>query len=366
MSQAAERYVIRLKICWHILIFTVCCGLCVATPSNQPFIVFDAHEDPIGRLLDRGDDLSDPLASGQVDIPKWRAGKLNIVWLAIWVDPRRYSGQAAFDRANALIDRIESEVRRHRSILALCRTSDECLAAARQGKIAILLGLEGGEPLLGSPETLEHFCRRGIRRVTLTWRGDLSWAGSSQNWDQSAVRREKGLSDVGKQFVRKMNDLGIVVDLSHTSEATAKDVLRITEKPVIFSHSNCKALANHPRNVSDHLLKNLQLNGGVIGINFHTKFLTSPKRPFFFTQRAQPSIKTVADHIDHARRVAGIDHVGIGSDWDGDITPALGLKDASTLPKLWAVLRGRGYTEEEIRKVAGENFLRVLRENEHR
>lgn len=329
-----------------------------------PHYVFDAHEDPVGRVLDRGDDLGDPTTGGQVDIPKWRAGGLNIVWLAIWVDPRYYRGYAAYERANALIDAVEEQVRRHRGDLRLCRTAHECREAARRGQIALLLGLEGGEPLLNSPELVAHFWRRGVTRITLTWRGDLPWAGSSQAWDQSAVRRPKGLNELGADIVRQMNRWGVVVDLSHCSDLTAYDALRLSTKPVIFSHSNCRALADHPRNVPDDLLRLLAANGGVIGVNFHSSYLLGRSFGGRWRPNRRASLEDVVRQIDYLRTTIGADHIGIGSDWDGDIHPAMGLEDASRLPQLFDALRQRGYNETELGNIAGGNFLRVLEANE--
>jgi membrane dipeptidase len=332
-----------------------------APRANEPTpqLVIDAHVDPGWRILDFQQSLAEP-DDGQVGIPQWRAGGLTVVWVAIWVDPRRYAGPEALRRADALIDAVTADISRNSKDLVLCRTSRECLAAAQRRKIAILLGLEGGEPLLNSPEMVDYFWRKGVRRITLTWRGDMAWAGSSQQWDQTPVRSPKGLSDLGRRIIERMNMRGIVVDLSHTSELTAHQALEISRYPCIFSHSNCSALCQHPRNVSDDLLKQLAANGGVIGVNFHSKFLV---RRSPFSLRAA-SIEDVVEHIEHIRKVAGIDHVGIGSDWDGDILPARGLEDASKLPSLWQALRNRGYSPEDISKIAGGNFFRVLQANE--
>jgi membrane dipeptidase len=170
-----------------------------------------------------------------------------------------------------------------------------------------------------------------------------------------------GLTDFGRQVVREMNRVGIVVDLSHVSDETFYDAISVSTKPVIVSHSNCRALAPHPRNVTDDMLRRLAANGGVIGVNFSRDFLkTSEMREHGGT----PDVKTVADEIDHMVKVAGIDHVGMGTDYDGDITPAAGLRNASDTPKLWITLRMRGYSDADIRKIAGENFLRVLEANE--
>jgi membrane dipeptidase len=331
--------------------------------ANLPRYVFDAHVDPAGRLLSWNVSLADSIPGNQVDLPKLREGGVTIIWMAIWVDPRRYQGQQAFERANALIDYVEQDIKAHAKDLALCRTSEECIAANTRGKIAVLLGLEGGEPLMNSPEIVDHFWRRGIRRITLTWRGDLEWAGSSQNLNQTPIKKPKGLTELGVEMVRRMNERGIVVDLSHVSSLTARQALEISTRPCIFSHSNAYRLCPHPRNVSDDLLKKLRDNGGVIGVNFHSGFLLKNYIAPFGKFNAA-TIEDVVRQIDYMRDVVGIDHVGIGSDWDGDIKPARGLEDASKLPQLWQALRFHGYSDQEIAKIAGLNFLRVLRENE--
>ncbi len=359
---------VRLIVAFLLFVIAAEWSLALPQPEPQflPAIVFDAHVDPGWRILDLGQSFASSDETGQVSIPKWRAGGVNIVWIAIWVDPRRYSGAAALQRADALIDALTADVRRNHKTLALCRTSDECIAAVNRGKIALLLGLEGGEPLLQSPQMVDYFWRKGIRRITLTWRGDLSWAGSSQNWDQSAVRRQKGLSEIGAEIIQRMNMYGVVVDLSHASELTARDALSVSQRPCIFSHSNSYALCPHPRNVSDDLLQALAKNGGVIGVNFHSKFLARSSLLRGFGKNPRATVDDVVRHIDHIRSVIGVDHIGIGSDWDGDIVPAKGLEDASRLPQLWQALRERGYTADDIRKIAAENFLRVLRANEQK
>ncbi|MCX7624944.1 MAG: dipeptidase [Candidatus Sumerlaeaceae bacterium] len=333
--------------------------------ERGPRVVFDAHVDPVGRLQAWNAGLADIYPSNQVDIAKWKTGGVNIVWVAIWVNPRRYAGREAFEHAKTLIDYIEQDIRRNRDSLSLCRSADECLAACEKGKIAILLGLEGGEPLLGSPAMVDYFARRGIRRITLTWRGDLEWVGSSQEWNQLPVHKPKGITETGIEIIRRMNQHGIVVDLSHVSIRAATEAIEASRKPCIFSHSNAFTLCPHPRNVPDDLLVQLREKGGVIGINFHSEYLVKSRARIWPTKLASASIDDVVRHIDYVRTIAGIDHIGIGSDWEGDIKPAQGLEDASRLPRLWDALRRKGYSEQDIDKIAGLNFLRVLRANEN-
>ncbi len=331
----------------------------VDSSSALPPLVLDAHIDCARRILERGDDLADESVGAQADIPKWRAGGIDIVWVSAWVDPRRYTGEQAYVRAVELIDAVRDQIHKHSDELELCQTAKDCRRAAARGKIAVLLGVEGGVVLNNNPEYVQELRKRGVRRLTLVWRGNLDWVGSSQEWDESPVARPRGLNSLGRSIVAELLRHGIVPDLSHASERTALDVLNMSSKPVIFSHSNARVLMDHPRNVSDEVLRRLKANGGVIGVNFYDKFL-APRRPRTLLSGARASISDVVAHIDHIRSVAGIDHIGIGSDWDGDIRPAKGLENASKLPALFEALRRHGYSEEDIRKIAGENFLRVL------
>lgn len=350
----------------------LCAGLLLITPASAQFarrdaarapgpagpaIVLDAHVDSLHRILDRGDDLSETLADGQVDLPKLRAGGVNAVWFALWVNPEKYKGEAATRRAVALMDALQTQVSRHSDVLVFCRTAADVRRAAAQGKIAALTGVENGLAINNDLRMIGAFHRMGVTRMVLTWRGNLPWAGSSQS-DNPA----RGLNAFGREVVREMNRLGMVVDLSHTSKQTSLDALEVSTLPVIFSHSNAAALSPHARNVDDDLLRRLRANGGVIGVNFYDAFLRGPRRSII--SRSKPDIGVVLDHVDHIVRVAGIDHVGIGSDWDGGITPVRGLEDVSRMPLLFEGMRQRGYSEADIRKVAGENFLRVLEANE--
>ncbi|MCX7017469.1 MAG: dipeptidase [Candidatus Sumerlaeota bacterium] len=325
-----------------------------------PPIIFDAHEDCLRRVLDRGDDLAEPTqdTDAQGDIASWKAGGVNVVWFAAWVNPERYYGRAGTQRTENLIAAFKRQISRHPNDLVFCQTAAECRATAANGKIAALLGIEGGSALNDNISLVAHFRKLGVRRITLTWRGNIGWAGSSQSAGPAM-----GLTEMGRAMIREMNRTGIVPDLSHVSDQTFCGTIAVSSLPVILSHSNARALANHPRNVSDDMLALLRQNGGVIGVNFHSEFLASPAG-MFSRKTSQPTIESVLDQISHIARVAGVDHVGFGSDWDGDIQPARGLETAAAMPLLISGLRRRGFSEKNIRKIAGENFLRVLEANE--
>ena len=334
-----------------------------ATPKPQrpttppPPIVLDAHVDSLHRILDRGDDLSETLMDGQVDLNKLRIGGINVVWFALWVDQDKYKGEAATKRALALYEALQKQVARHSDRLAFCRTSADVKRAAAEGKIAALAGIENGSAINNDLRLISTFHNMGVTRMVITWRGNLPWAAASQ-----ADNPKLGLSALGREVIREMNRVGMVVDLSHSSKQTALDALDASSLPVIFSHSNASAITPQPRNIDDELLTRLKQNGGVVGVNFYDKFARPAGRSFL--DRRRPTLDDVLDHLDHMVKIAGIDHVGIGSDWDGGIEPVVGLENASHLPSLFEGMRRRGYSEGDIRKVAGENFLRVLEANE--
>jgi membrane dipeptidase len=324
-------------------------------------IVLDAHQDCLHRILDRDDNLGETYGDEQGNIPEWKEGGVNAIWFSVWVNPAKYPGRLAVNRAVALIRAFNHQCALYPKYLQPCSTAEQVRRATASGKIAALLGIEGGAAINNDLDLLPYYRQQGVRYMTLTWRGNLAWAGSSQAHESRAPNREMGLTDFGRQVVHEMNRLGIIVDLSHVSDQTFYDAIAISNKPVIVSHSNCRALAPHPRNVTDDMLRRLAANGGVIGVNFSRDFLKTAEQK---QDGGTPDIKTVADEVDHMVKIAGIDHVGMGTDFDGGITPASGLKNAAATPKLWVALRMRGYSDEDIRKIAGENFLRVLKANE--
>jgi membrane dipeptidase len=328
-----------------------------STSSYRPPLVMDGHVDVVLRVVDNGFDLATDGPDTQADIPKWKRGGVNAVWFSIWVHPERYPGAAANQRAWQLIDAVRDQASRHPE-LVLCDTAAKVRKATAMGKIAALLGVEGGVAINNDIKELARFRKAGVRYMTLTWRGNLDWAGSSQSADPSM-----GLTDFGRDVVREMNRLGIIVDLSHTSEQTVRDALSVTTKPVIFSHSNARVLANHPRNVTDDILRAVARNNGLVAVNVVGSFLRPTARGWAI-RPGPPTVETVADQIDHIARVAGIDHVAIGTDYEGSIRPVAGLETTEHLPRLWDALLARGYTKPQVDKIAGGNFLRILEANE--
>jgi membrane dipeptidase len=257
--------------------------------------------------------------------------------------------------------------------LEIASTAEEVRRIVSAGRHAMLLGLEGGHAIEDSLENLRQFYRRGIRYMTLTWSFSHSWADSSGDPLHEAETLHRGLTDFGREVVREMNDLGMLVDISHVSDETFWDALEISRAPVIASHSSVRAIASHPRNLSDDMLRAVATNGGVVMINFSALYLDPRKTTLWrlawdwvaHLGGAETSVSDVADHIDHVVRVAGVDHVGLGSDFDGAPFLPAGLGHVGELPNLTLALLRRGYSEDDVRKILGENLLQVLAQAEH-
>jgi len=248
------------------------------------------------------------------------------------------------------IDIAQQVIRKYPEVLEQAFDASDVQRIFASRKIASMLGMEGGHAIENSLGALRAFYAMGVRYMTLTHNGTLDWADAAMD-----ERRHAGLTEFGREVVREMNRLGMLVDLAHTSPETMNDALDVAEAPVIWSHAGARGVHDHPRNVPDQVLRRLPTNGGVVMVVFYPPFLTSADRAV---------LADVADHIDHVANLAGIDHVGIGSDFDGmEVTP-VGLEDVSTFPALFAELSRRGWSEDELAKLAGENVLRVMREAE--
>ena len=358
-------------------------------------LVFDTHADTPQRLLFDKFDLGHRDAEGCVDIPRMREGGIGAILFALWV-PVEITAHAATQRALGLLDSVLKQVEQHPADLALSRSCTEIVSARQAGKIAVMLGIEGGHAINSDLDVLRDFHTRGVRCMTLTHNAATEWADSSND-----SPRHRGLTGFGEEVVREMNRLGMLVDVSHVSDATFYDVLKITRAPVIASHSCCRALCKVPRNLDDEMIRALAASGGAIQITFHDAFLSQEYanagralgaesaerqraiREKFGSNEArkliagqcwsdelirarklpQVSWEKILDHIDHAVGLVGADHVGLGSDFDGAFMPA-GLEDASKYAAITEGLLRRGYSEPHIRKILGENTLRVLAEVE--
>jgi len=354
-------------------------------------IVVDTHDDTTQRFLDGKFDLGTRSSAGSIDIPRMREGNLGAIFFSIWI-PSKVTGPEAVDRAMTQIDAVREQVRKHQKDMALATTAAEVREARKQGKIAALIGVEGGHMINSSLEVLRSYAALGVRYMTLTHSGNDEWADSSTD---KAVHN--GLTDFGKDVVREMNRLGVIVDISHVSDKTFYDALEVSKAPLFASHSSCRAICDAPRNMTDQMMKDLAAKGGVVQINYHVGFLSQEFRD---AEKADPEINKaisaevtkrcgenegcqliegdritreyveqgklprvdfskIIEHIDHAVKVAGVEHVGLGSDFDGANMP-YGMEDATKLPKITEALLKKGYSEGDVKKILGENTLRVM------
>jgi membrane dipeptidase len=358
-------------------------------------VLIDTHVDTPWYLVDEGYDLAEEHGYYQADIPRLRRGHVGAVFFGIPVEPQNFPPHLWIPRALELIDAVHQQARQHARDLEIALTAADIRRIHRAGKVAVLMGVEGGHMIQDSLPVLRDYYRLGVRYMTLTHFKTNDWADSSAD-----VAAHNGLSPFGREVVREMNRLGMMVDISHVSDKTFFDVLEVSRAPVIASHSSLRALCDIPRNMSDDMIRKLARQGGVVNINFNTAYLDRKAYDAFAQFRDQrdrdiadmlglnggnPSrwemkraiqqryraglpkvgIDAALRMIDHAVKVAGADHVGFGSDFDGvsGMVPA-GLEDVSKYPELVSGLIGMGYSDEDIRKIMGENLLRVMRATE--
>ena len=374
-----------------------------AQAIHNSAIVVDTHADTPQRFVDEGFDLGNtgPKDPGHISLEKARAGNLGAEFFSIWVDPETSRGHFA-KRTLDLIDSVYEQAERHPDRMMMAYSVADIEQAHRQKKLAALMGIEGGHSIENDIRLLRDYYRLGVRYMTLSWSNTNEWADSSGDIDDPKVKHHGGLTDFGKQVVVEMNRLGMMVDISHVADKTFWDAIATTKAPVIASHSSARALVDAPRNMTDDMLRAVATNGGVVDVNFYSGFVdqdnwnasqaqkkehdaalhdfvekrTAEGRPPTFIELDQlerewqaklprPPFKVLIDHIDHIAKVAGIDHVGLGSDFDGvaGATPQ-GMDSAADLPKITQALLDRGYSDADIRKILGGNLLRVFREVE--
>jgi membrane dipeptidase len=364
---------------------------------HRSAIVIDTHEDLPEALQAKWMDLSARNAEGHIDIPRWKEGGVTAPFLAAYVSADFVKSGGSAKKALEFIDLIHRVADDHPKDLVFADSVAGIRQAKKDGKIAILIGIEGGHAIEDSLAALSSFYRLGVRYMTLTHFNTNNWADSSgtffsPDFDPAKFKVHNGLTDFGRQVVLEMNRLGMLVDVSHVSDDTIRDVLETSKAPVFASHSSCRALANIPRNLSDDQIRAIAAKGGVVMINVSTLFLDQksvdvylaaraavqtkiaevkerykddPKKAEEETKKLRDTVKypdadwkEVVDHIEHAMKVGGPQSVGIGTDFDGIEDPPTGLEDVSKLPKLTEELLRRGHSEEEVRGVLGENFLK--------
>lgn len=368
----------------HLMWPILTAGMALAQTSPG----LDSHLDTMQRVLIEHVELGKRLDSGQVDFVRLREGGVRAPFFALWV-PTFYKGSEAVRRTLQMRDAAQRMFEQYPNEVELATGAGDIERIVKAKKLAIVLTLEGGHQIADDLSVLRTYQRLGIRSMTLTHFRNNNWADSSTD-----KPRHNGLTEFGRQVVREMNRLGMIVDISHVSDKTFFDVLEVTTKPVMASHSSCRALTDVPRNMTDEMLRALAKNGGVAAINFAPGFVNQQDavaemaeiakmasrendltgqaldeyaaQEYYKENWAHPkpvhaTIDDVAAHVDHAVKVAGIDHVGIGSDYDGISSVPKGLEDVSKMPALAAALRKKGYSGADINKIMGGNLLRVMR-----
>jgi len=313
-------------------------------------ILIDTHCDTPSAIM-RGRDVSQDCPGGHVDFPKLRKGGVDAAFFALYT-PHGMEPDAAtryaMEMAATTLDAVEKE-----KSAAMAYSADDILANKAKGLTSVLLGMENGEPVQNSLPLLREFHRMGVRYMTLTHNGDNAIADAA-----SEGRRWNGLSPFGVEVVREMNRIGMMIDMAHVSDKTFADCIALSSKPLVSTHSCCRALCPHRRNMSDRMIRDMADRGGVIQINFYPAFLSDQ------WERRLPGADDIAAHIDHAVMVGGVEHVGIGTDYDGiEVTPD-GMEDISKIGMVFDCLRRKGYSSDKIELIAGANFLRVMRDNE--
>jgi membrane dipeptidase len=360
-------------------------------------IAIDMHADTTQRLLDENVDLSQRLADGHFDSVRAQEGGLDAQFFSIWVEPQLFGGggPAAVKRADDQINAVRQLTERHPELWQLATSAADARRIAAEGKMAAFTGLEGGYAVDEKLENVTRYYDMGVRYMSPAWSISTSWAGSSGD----EVGATRGLDEFGRQVIREMNRLGMMVDVSHVSDPTFWDIIETSTKPVIATHSGCRAIANVPRNLSDDMIRALAKSGGVVNVIFypehlepgwsekkkkvdaeiasmvqkaseaepgdavHKKMARDRVRRDEFAKRLPPvSVSRLVDHIDHIVKLVGMDHVGIGSDFDGVQSTLSDLPDVASLPNLTKELLRRGYSEEDVHKILGGNMLSVMEE----
>jgi len=366
-------------------------------------IVVDTHADTPQRFLDENFDIgsTDPNDKGHISLDKAKAGNLGAEFFSIWVDPETNQGHFAHHTLD-LIDTVYEQAARHPDRMMMAFSVADIERAHHEHKLAALMGIEGGHSIENDVRLLRDYYRLGVRYMTLSWSNTNEFADSSGDINDPKIEHHNGLTDHGKEIVLEMNRLGMLVDISHVADKTFWDAIATTKAPVIASHSSARALTNHPRNMTDDMLRAVAKNGGVVQVNFYSGFIDENYRKAseaqakdrdaavkaydaemkaagkpinyldhdridreWMAKLPRPPLSSLIDHIDHIAKVAGIDHVGLGSDFDGvsGQTPQ-GIDSAADLPKITQSLLDRGYSAEDIRKILGANVLRVFAEAE--
>lgn len=318
----------------------------LSTVHHRAFVI-DLHNDVPEKMVG-GYQIGVRNVNNQSDIPRFIDGGIDAQMMVLWPSPNDFPS-TQYQRTIQMDDSLKAQISRNSSSIASAKTVSEIQSVTSSKKIAAIMCVEGGGAIENDLNKLIALYNRGARYMTITWNNTLSWAVSAADAQSATV----GLNSFGRQVIKTMDSLGMIIDVSHTGIKTIEDILAETKNPIIASHSGCRALRNHTRNLTDNQITAIAAGGGVIGVVFYTSFLST-------ASAANVNIDTVVKHIDYIKNLVGIDHIGIGSDYDGGITAPVGLENVSKLPNLTMALLKKGYTREEVRKILGLNFMRVF------
>jgi membrane dipeptidase len=383
------------RVIFFILLFaSLLAGQTDYRQLHQEALVVDTHSDALLQIL-RGQDFTRRSTLGHTDLVRLKEGGVDVQFFAAWPNPELYKPDKMFAQTINLIDLFDKTMKKCAGKMEFARSPQEIYDLVAKGKMAACLGVEGGSAIENDLQKLEELYKRGVRYMTLTWNDSPDWASSAQDEVKAEYQGTRGLSGFGRQVVTRMNELGIMVDVSHSGEKTFWDVIQVSARPVIASHSCVYALAPHVRNLRDDQIKAIGKNGGLISINFYAGYLDvnfdqkfnqlrkssaahmdSVKKqfvqnPFGYrkyqenyyrvqTKSFRPDLSVIVDHLEYIINLIGDDYVGLGSDFDGFMVSPAGLDDVSYLPELTGIMLKRGFSRERINKILGTNFMRIF------
>ncbi len=376
-----------------ILIFSFSLQAQFYRQLHNDALVVDMHADALYSYFNSGRSIETFSRRGHVDLVRLKQGGVDVQFFAVWPDPRDKQKPSAYKQAVTILDTLDKILQRNTELIELAPSPQDIKRIVSENKISACIGLEGGSAIEDDLNKLEYFYNRGVRYLGLTWNNSTSWASSSADEVKASWTGLRGLNDFGKQVVRAMNQMGMIIDVSHLGEKAFYDVLQTTTKPIIASHSAVYSICPHHRNLKDKQIEALAENGGVIFINFYAGYLVkdfdniyqqarkrataiqdslyASESPDHFDRNVfihsaidsiYPSIKTLVDHIDYVANLVGDEHVGLGSDFDGISLAPAGLEDVSKMPEITEELLERGYSVDSIKKILGGNFMRVFKQ----
>jgi len=391
-----------MKKFYSLCLFLLTCFLSYSQPYkkvHQKAVLIDTHNDVLSSAVLDGKDISFRITEGHSDLDRFKQGGVDVQFFSVFTGPDARNKGGVYKDANEEIDSLESIVRRNTDRMLLAQNYKQVEKGIQQEKLVALIGVEGGHMIENDMQKLEALYNRGMRYMTLTWNNSTNWASSAMDETLNPEKlKHKGLSDFGKKVVKRMNELGIIVDLSHTGEQTFYDAIATTTKPVLLSHSSVWNICPVLRNVKDDQIKAVAKNGGVICVNFYSGFISAAfdKRSEYLNgqgkkiiqdsllaatndsaamktkwqayykeelNKVRPTIAQLIDHIDYIVKLVGDDYVGIGADYDGVGSLPIGMEDVTAYPKITEELLKRGYSKKNVKKILGENVLRVMKAN---